>query len=116
MTKTGGSGGGTIRFTEELVHGGNAGLAVTAVKWLEPVHKKYKGGVSYADLYTLAGVSAIMAMGGPTIPWSAGRVDALDPTASVTPDGRLPNADVGAKGAEDKDSQHLRDVFYRMGT
>ena len=26
MTKTGGSGGGTIRFKEELAHGGNAGL------------------------------------------------------------------------------------------
>ena len=26
MSKTGGSGGGTIRFKEELAHGGNAGL------------------------------------------------------------------------------------------
>ena len=56
MSKTGGSGGGTIRFKEELVHGGNAGLASTAVKWLEPIHKKYaKAGLSYADLYTLGG-------------------------------------------------------------
>jgi len=50
ISKTGGSGGGTIRFKEELSHGGNAGLAVTAVQWLEPIHAKY-----YADLYTLAG-------------------------------------------------------------
>ena len=28
-------------------------------------------------------------MGGPSITWRAGRVDALDPSA-VTPDGRLP--------------------------
>lgn len=115
MSKTGGSGSGTIRFKEELAHGGNAGLSSTAVEWLEPLHEKYKGdGISYADLYTLAGVSAIKTMGGPTIPWSSGRVDALDP-AFVTPDGRLPNADVGPKGSDKSDAQHLRDVFYRMG-
>jgi cytochrome c peroxidase len=56
MSKTGGSGGGTIRFKEELAHGGNAGLAATAVKWMEPLHEKYAdAGLSYADLYTLAG-------------------------------------------------------------
>lgn len=54
VSKTGGSGGGTIRLKEELAHGGNAGLAVTAVEWLEPIHAKYDG-LSYADLYTLAG-------------------------------------------------------------
>ena len=30
MSKDGGSGGGTIRFKEELAHGGNAGLGSTA--------------------------------------------------------------------------------------
>lgn len=56
MSKTGGSQAGTIRFKEELAHGGNAGLANTAVKWLEPIHAKYAdSGLSYADLYTLAG-------------------------------------------------------------
>lgn len=56
MTNDGGSGPGTIRFKEELIHGGNAGLATTAVEWLEPIHTKYeKNGLSYADLYTLAG-------------------------------------------------------------
>jgi cytochrome c peroxidase len=56
MSKTGGSGGGTIRFKEELAHGGNAGLADTAIKWMEPIHAKYAdSGLSYADLYTLAG-------------------------------------------------------------
>jgi Peroxidase len=53
-------------------------------------------------------------MGGPTIPWSAGRVDAMDPSA-VTPDGRLPNADSGPKGADESDAEHLRKIFYRMG-
>lgn len=90
-------------------------MASTAVEWLEPLHEKYKGQISYGDLYTLAGVSAIKAMGGPTIPWSSGRVDELDAIA-VTPDGRLPNADSGPKGADKSDAQHLRDIFYRMGT
>ena len=40
MSKSGGSGGGTIRFKEELAHGANAGLD-KAVAWLEPVHKKH---------------------------------------------------------------------------
>lgn len=54
MSKTGGSGHGTIRFKEELVHGGNAGLGDTAVSWMEPVYKNHPG-ISYADLYTLGG-------------------------------------------------------------
>jgi cytochrome c peroxidase len=114
MTKTGGSGQGTIRFQEELAHGGNAGLGDTAVPWLETIHAKHPN-VSYADLYTLAGVAAIKAMGGPTIPWRAGRVDAVTPDGTVTPDGRLPNADSGPKGADPSDADHLRTVFYRMG-
>jgi catalase (peroxidase I) len=115
MSKTGGSGSGTLRFKEELAHGGNAGLADTAVKWMEPIHAKYaKAGLSYADLYTLAGVASIKTMGGPTIPWSSGRVDALDP-AFVTPDGRLPNADSGPPGSDPSDAAHLRTIFNRMG-
>lgn len=55
MSKDGGSGGGTIRFKEELAHGGNAGLGETAVPWMEDVKKKYGDSLSYADLYTLAG-------------------------------------------------------------
>lgn len=56
MLKDGGSSGGTIRFKEELAHGGNAGLAATAVEWMDPIQKKYADqGLSYADLYTLGG-------------------------------------------------------------
>jgi len=109
MSKTGGSGGGTIRFKEELAHGGNAGLD-KAVAWLEPVRAKHPN-VSYADLYTLSGAVAIEAMGGPSIPWRAGRVDALDPSA-VTPDGRLPEPDAGSPP---KTAAALRKVFNRMG-
>ena len=111
-TGTGGSGAGTIRFKEELAHGGNAGLADTAVKWLEPIHAKYDG-LSYADLYTLAGVAAIKQMGGPAIGWSSGRTDQL--VDFVTPDGRLPNADSGPPLADKSDADHLRSIFNRMG-
>jgi len=106
----GGSKGGTIRFKEELSHGGNAGLATTAVAWLEPIKKKFPG-ASYADIYTLAGCVAIHEASGPIIPWRAGRVD--EPVSAVTPDGRLPNADMGSPK---KTASHLRDdVFGRMG-
>lgn len=109
MTRTGGSGLGTIRFIEELSHGANGGLD-KPVKWLEEVKEKHPE-VSYADIFTLAGVVAIEAMGGPTIGWRAGRVDSLDP-ADVTPDGRLPEAD---SGSPPKTAEQLRKVFGRMG-
>lgn len=112
MSKTGGSQQGTIRFKEELAHGANAGLDYPVV-WLEPIYSKYNKNtdLSYADLYTLAGVVAIQQLGGPTIGWRAGRVDALDPSA-VTPDGRLPDAD---KGSSEKTRKGLRETFNRMG-
>jgi cytochrome c peroxidase len=48
-------------------------------------------------------------MGGPCIPWLAGRKDASveEGSKSCTPDGRLPDAS--------KDQSHLREVFGRMG-
>jgi len=109
MSKTGGSQLGTIRFKEELAHGGNAGLD-KAVAWMEPI-KQAVPEMSYADLYTLGGAVAIKTLGGPAVPWRAGRVDSMTP-ADVTPDGRLPGADNGSYA---KDSGHLRDIFYRMG-
>jgi len=111
MTNTGGSGGGTIRFKEELAHGGNAGLD-KAVKKLEPIKKRHPD-VSWADLIAYVGVVAIEEMGGPKLKFSYGRVDELDPSA-VTPDGRLPAADKG-DGPGPKTQKGLRDVFYRMG-
>ncbi len=112
ITKTGGSQLGTIRFNEELAHGANAGLDL-AVSWLEPIYKKYnmKNDLSYADLYTLAGVVAIKTLGGPTIPWSAGRLDSFN-VQDVTPDGRLPDAD---KGSSKDTATHIRSIFGRMG-
>jgi hypothetical protein len=55
LTMTGGSDGATIRFPEELRRTANAGLG-RIVDLLELVHTKYAdAGLSYADLYTLAG-------------------------------------------------------------
>mmetsp|Transcript_30950 Transcript_30950/g.42563 ORF Transcript_30950/g.42563 Transcript_30950/m.42563 type:complete len:360 (+) Transcript_30950:73-1152(+) len=113
MSKTGGSGKGTIRFKEELAHGANNGLQ-QAVAWLEPIYQKYHSAgqdLSYADLYTYAGIVAIETLQGPKIPWRAGRVDSMDP-ADVTPNGRLPEADLGAPAAT---AAGLRAVFGRMG-
>jgi len=111
MTQTGGSSGGTIRFKEELAHGGNAGLD-KMVAALEPI-KERNPKISYADMYAYAGKVAIEEMGGPTMEFKYGRVDEMDPS-KVTPDGRLPDADKGDR-AGPKTTQGLRDVFYRMG-
>lgn len=105
---TGGSNGATMRFAPEAVWGANAGLG-SARDFLVPIKNKYPG-LSYADLWTLAGAVAVEEMGGPEIPWKAGRVDSLHPT--TVPDGRLPAADSGCVAA---DVKHLRTIFHRMG-
>lgn len=57
-------------------------------------------------MWTLGGVVAIKAMGGPDIEWKAGRTDFVDEKL-LPPRGRLPDA----SQAQD----HLRQIFYRMG-
>ena len=104
VTKTGGSDGATMRFCPEKHHGANAGLQV-ARDVLEPIKAKNPA-ISYADLWTLAGVVAIEEAAGPVIPWRPGRSDKPD-GSHCPPDGRLPDASKGAS--------HVRDVFYRMG-
>ncbi|GLC44265.1 hypothetical protein PLESTB_000759000 [Pleodorina starrii] len=101
---TGGSNGATMRFPPECEWAANKGLAI-ARQLLDPVKEAHPW-ISYADLWTLAGVVAIEDMGGPTVAWRSGRVDYSD-GSKIVPDGRLPNATLGAK--------HLRDVFHRMG-
>ncbi|KAI1382084.1 heme peroxidase [Hypoxylon crocopeplum] len=102
-TGTGGSNGATMRFAPEGDHGANAGLK-HARDFLEPVKAKFPW-ITYSDLWIMGGVAAIQEMQGPTIPFRPGREDR--DAAACTPDGRLPD---GAKG-----SNHLRDIFYRMG-
>lgn len=102
--KTGGSNGATMRFPTEAKDGANAGLD-KARAFLEAVKQKHPE-ISNADLWILASYAAIEEMGGPSIEFTPGRVDATDDKA-CPPNGRLPDAS--------KDRKHIRDVFYRMG-
>jgi cytochrome c peroxidase len=101
---SGGSEGGRIRFNPEKGWGANAGLDL-AMKLLEPLKQKYPG-ISYADLYSLAGSVALEVMGDIKVNWRPGRVDLPDGSTSP-PDGRLPDAAQGVP--------HLRAIFGRMG-
>lgn len=103
-TDTGGSNGAGMRYEAEGGDPANAGLQHARV-FLEPVKSKHPW-ITYADLWTLAGVVAIKEMGGPDIPWQGGRTDYVD-DSKLPPRGRLPDA---AKGAD-----HLRWIFNRMG-
>ena len=85
-------------------HGANAGLGAARAR-LAKVAKNFPA-ISTSDLWSLAGVVALQEMGGPTIPWRAGRSDAAS-GAACTPDGRLPDAS--------KKAPHLREIFGRMG-
>ena len=59
------------------------------------------------SLWTLAGVTAIKAMGGPEIQWKPGRTDFVD-DSKLPPNGRLPDASLA--------SDHIRQVFtHQMG-
>eukprot|EP00635_Sarcinochrysidales_sp_CCMP3193_P001367 CAMPEP_0118919716 /NCGR_PEP_ID=MMETSP1166-20130328/18699_1 /TAXON_ID=1104430 /ORGANISM="Chrysoreinhardia sp, Strain CCMP3193" /LENGTH=289 /DNA_ID=CAMNT_0006860245 /DNA_START=58 /DNA_END=927 /DNA_ORIENTATION=+ len=94
---------GTIdRFEEEEPRHGHGGNLEKAVKWLEPVKTKYGDALTYGDLYTLAGVTAIRRQArGPVVPWSYGRrVDR--PLEAGAPD-----------GGEETGLRY--DVFSRMG-
>jgi cytochrome c peroxidase len=93
-----------MRYEAEGGDPANAGLQHARI-FLEPVKAKHVW-ITYADLWTLAGVVAIKEMGGPDIPWQGGRTDYVD-DSKLPPRGRLPDA---AQGAD-----HLRWIFYRMG-
>lgn len=109
VDNSGGSNGARMRFNPEASWGANAGLGV-ARDALESVKAKHPE-ISYADLYTLAGVVAVEEAGGPTIPFRLGRED-MESGETSPPDGRLPDAD---KGSFKLTSDHVRDIFYRMG-
>ncbi|KAK4971922.1 hypothetical protein LTR66_011367 [Elasticomyces elasticus] len=103
-TDTGGSNGAGMRYESEGGDPANAGLQHARV-FLEPVKSAHPW-ITYADLWTLAGVVAIREMGGPDIQWLPGRTDFTD-DSKLPPRGRLPD---GAQGAE-----HIRFIFGRMG-
>ncbi|KXS19130.1 heme peroxidase [Gonapodya prolifera JEL478] len=114
-SKTGGSDGATMRYAPESTDGANAGLDKARAK-LEAVKAKHPW-ISYADLWTLAGATAIEAMGGPKINWKPGRTDLPAPapgvaSAKIPPNGRLPDA---SKGPGVNGVDHLRFIFHKMG-
>ncbi|KAH3681807.1 hypothetical protein WICPIJ_007246 [Wickerhamomyces pijperi] len=100
---SGGSFGGTIRLPKEASDPANN--ALENARWvLEPVKKQFSW-ISYGDLYTLAGVTAVQEMGGPKIGWRAGRKDLGVEYAST---GKLPDAS--------RDADYIRSLFVkRMG-
>ena len=105
----GGSDGAGMRFGKERDDPANAGL-VHAIEFIMPIQAANPW-ISHADLWTLAGVTALEAMKGPKVPWRPGRTDYEDESHADDHRGnigdRLPD---GALGAD-----HLRHVFGRMG-
>jgi cytochrome c peroxidase len=77
---------------------------------LDPVKAKFPD-LSYADLYTYAGVVVVEESGGPKIPFKTGRADFEDGSTSDSND-RLPNADYGGRV---KTVAGMRAIFNRMG-
>jgi cytochrome c peroxidase len=61
-----------------------------ATRQLESIKSQYPY-ITYADLYTLAGATAIEAMNGPYIAWRAGRQDESSGARSPA-NGRMPDA------------------------
>jgi len=104
-TKTGGSTGATMRFVPEKTDDANAGLE-QARAFLEPIKEQFPD-VSWSDLWVFAGLVALEEMQGPHIPMRWGRKDEDEGCDTIPPNGRLPDAALGA--------QHVRDIFYRMG-
>mmetsp|Transcript_14081 Transcript_14081/g.34211 ORF Transcript_14081/g.34211 Transcript_14081/m.34211 type:complete len:285 (-) Transcript_14081:221-1075(-) len=102
--RTGGAHACMRHQTGECKFSANNGLEI-ARGLLQPICDQVQGRMSVADLWSLAAVVAVEAMGGPVVPWRPGRRDA-GPEEQVA-EGRHP--------AAEGDAGHLREIFGRMG-
>mmetsp|Transcript_30432 Transcript_30432/g.72989 ORF Transcript_30432/g.72989 Transcript_30432/m.72989 type:complete len:315 (-) Transcript_30432:200-1144(-) len=89
----------------EANFGANNGLDI-ARDLIANIKEELAADMSYADFWALASIVAIEEMGGPKVTFRMGRKDATKVEESV-PEGRHPDGDKG--------SDHLREVFGRMG-
>jgi len=104
----GGSNGATMRFAPELTDDANKGLQFPRA-WMEEVYQRLQdrnSPMSRADIWIYASYVALEVMGLDQITFVSGRVDYSASTSRVPPNGRLPDATLGA--------EHTRDVFGRM--
>jgi len=83
----------------------NNGLDI-ARDLIQNIKEDLAADMSYADFWALSSIVAIEEMGGPKVTFRMGRNDTKKAEEAV-PEGRHPDGDKG--------SDHLREIFYRMG-